>query len=302
MNLGIDLCGVALKSPIMPASGTFGFGRDFEPFYDIASLGAVCTKGLTLVERAGNEPPRITETPSGILNSVGLQNPGIDAFLTHELPWLLHKGIPIVANIAGWSVDDFVALARRLDDTDVALLEVNVSCPNVHAYGRVFGADEKSIAEVTSAVRHATTKPIMIKLSPNVSDIAACGRAAEEAGADALSLINTLTGIAIDVHTRRLVLANGTGGLSGPAIRPIALHMCHQVAHNVSIPIVGMGGIMTGEDVAAFLLAGCRAVQIGTANLSNPMACPRILAELEAYMRQQHVEDVNDLVGTLITD
>lgn len=300
MKLSVDLCGVRLKNPIIPASGTFGFGRELAHFYDLSLPGAVATKGLTLRERAGNPPPRIAETPSGILNAVGLQNPGVDAFIAQELPWLLSQGAVVIANIAGGDIEEYCEIARRLDGTGVAILELNVSCPNLQAGGRVFGADCGSVAAVTRAVRAATGKPLMVKLSPNAGDIVSVARAAEQSGADAVSLINTLTGMAIDVHTRRPVLANVTGGLSGPAVRPVALHMAHQTARAVSIPVVGMGGVMTGEDAAAFLLAGCRAVQVGTANLSDPMACPRILGELEEYMRRQAVGDVNELVGALL--
>lgn len=302
LDLSVSLCGITLKNPIIPASGTFGFGRDLARYYDIAALGAVATKGLTLAPRAGNPAPRIAETPSGILNAVGLQNPGVEAFLERELPWLLQQGVVVIANIAGGTTAEYRELARRLDDSGAAMLELNISCPNVHAGGRVFGADPQSVAEVTAAVRRQTNKPLMVKLSPNVADIAEAARAAESAGADALSLINTLTGMAVDVKTRRPILANQTGGLSGPAVRPVALRMCHQAARAVKIPVVGMGGVESGEDAAAFLLVGCAAVQVGTANLRDPLACPRILAELEHYMKEQGVERVGDLVGGLITD
>lgn len=300
MNLSVSLCGVTLKNPIIPASGTFGFGREFAAYYDLSLLGAVATKGITLRPRDGNPPVRIAETPSGVLNAVGLQNPGVDAFVRDELPWLLGQGAVVVANISGEDVEEYCELARRLDETGVAMLELNVSCPNLRAAGRVFGADCASVAAVTRAVRAATTKPLMVKLSPNVGDIVSTAQAAEEAGADAVSLINTLTGMEIDVHTRRPVLANVTGGLSGPAIRPVALRMAYQTARAVSIPVVGMGGVMTGEDAAAFLLAGCRAVQVGTANLADPTACPRIIGELKEYLRRHAVDDVNALVGALL--
>lgn len=300
MNFSVNLCGVVLKNPVIPASGTFGFGREFAGFYPLSLPGAVATKGITLRPRAGNPPPRVAETPSGMLNAVGLQNPGVDEFIGRELPWLLSQGAVVVANIAGENAQEYCEIARRLDNTGVAVIELNVSCPNVHDGGRVFGADCGSVAAVTRAVRAATKKPLAVKLSPNVGDIAEVAKAAEEAGADAVSLINTLTGMAIDVHTRRPVLANVTGGLSGPAVRPVALRMAYQAARAVKIPVVGMGGVMTGEDAAAFLLAGCRAVQVGTANLSDPMACPRILKELEEYMKLQGVEDVNELIGALI--
>lgn len=302
MNLSINLCGVTLKNPIIPASGTFGFGREFSRYYDIARLGAVATKGITPLPREGNPPVRITETPSGILNAVGLQNPGVDAFIDEELPWLLEQGATVIANVSGNTVDEYAQLAEALDPTGIALLEVNVSCPNVHANGCVFGSNPDTIRDVARAVRAATQKPFLLKLSPNVADIAEAARAAEEGGADGISLINTLTGMAIDIRTRRPVLANVTGGLSGPAVRPVALRMCYQAAKAVSIPVVGMGGIMTGEDAVAFLLAGCTAVQVGTANLSDPMACPRILAELEAYCAENGVSDIRELIGGLIVE
>ncbi len=302
MNLSVNLCGISLKNPIISASGTFGFGREFARYYDISRLGAVATKGITPLPRIGNPPARITETPSGILNAVGLQNPGIDAFIQDELPWLLGQGAVVIANVSGNTVEEYAALAQKLDSTGISLLEVNVSCPNVHACGRVFGGSPETIREVTRAVRAATRKPVLVKLSPNVADITEAAKAAEEGGADGLSLINTLTGMAIDTKTRRPVLANLTGGLSGPAVRPVALRMCYQAAQAVSIPVVGMGGVMTGEDAVMFLLAGCTAVQVGTANLADPMACVRILTELEEYMQQNGIADVNELIGGLITE
>lgn len=299
-SLAVNLCGVPLKNPIIPASGTFGYGREFAPYYDIARLGAIAAKGVTPLPRAGNPPVRIAETTGGILNAVGLQNPGIDVFLQRELPWMLAQGATVIANIAGNTVQEYAGLAARLQGSGVALLEVNVSCPNVHGGGRVFGASAQSIAEVTAAVRRATDLPVMLKLSPNVTDIVELARAAEQSGADAVSLINTFTGMAIDPVSRRMVLANGTGGLSGPAVKPVALRMCYQVAQAVSIPVVGMGGIMSGRDAAEFLLAGCTAVQVGTANLTDPMACVRILDELADFLAEQGVDDVNNFIGGLL--
>jgi dihydroorotate dehydrogenase (NAD+) catalytic subunit len=302
MDLSVNLCGIALKNPIIPASGTFGFGREISSFYDLSRLGALNTKGLTLHPRIGNEPPRIAESPSGVLNAVGLQNPGIDAFLRDELPFMLVQGPPVIANIAGETVEEFALLAEKLDCSGVAMLEVNVSCPNVSKGGRVFGADCQSIEAVTTAVKRSTCLPVMVKLSPNVGDIVSMAKAAESSGADAVSLINTLTGMAIDVATRRSVLANVTGGLSGPAIRPVALRMAWQAVNAVSIPVVGMGGIMTGEDAAAFLLAGCTAVEVGTAHLRSPTACIDILSELETLMQKQGVSSLRTLIGALRTD
>ena len=301
-DLSVSLCGVTLKNPIIAASGTYGFGRDFTRFYDISRLGAISAKGVTPKARAGNPPVRIVETPSGILNAVGLQNPGIDAFLETELPWMLEQGATVICNISGNTIEEFCEMTRKLDNSGVAFIEVNVSCPNVHEGGKVFGSDPESILAVTQAVRCCTKKPIMIKLSPNVADIAEMAVAAQEGGADSVSLINTITGMAIDVNTRRPVLGNITGGMSGPAVRPVALRMCYQVAQAVSIPVVGMGGIMTGEDAVMFLLAGCTAVQVGTANLADPMACVRIVDELEEYMNRKGIKRVEELVGALITE
>lgn len=301
-DLSVSLCGVTLKNPIIAASGTYGFGRDFTRFYDISRLGGISAKGVTPTERTGNPPVRIVETPSGILNAVGLQNPGIDAFLETELPWMLEQGAMVICNISGNTIEEFCGMARKLDNSGVAFIEVNVSCPNVHAGGKVFGSNPESIQAVTQAVRGCTKKPIMIKLSPNVADIAEMAVAAQEGGADSVSLINTITGMAIDVNTRRPVLGNMTGGMSGPAVRPVALRMCYQAAQAVSIPVVGMGGIMTGEDAVMFLLAGCTAVQVGTANLADPMACVRIIDELEDYMNRKGIKRVEELVGALITE
>ncbi len=302
MDMSVNLCGMTLKNPVFPASGTFGFGREISAFYDLSRLGALNTKGLTLHARIGNEPPRIAETPSGVLNAVGLQNPGVDAFILNELPFMLRLGPPVIANIAGETVEEFVLLAKRLDDSGISMLEVNVSCPNVQKGGQVFGSDCQSIEAVTRAVKKSTRLPVMVKLSPNVGDIVSMAKAAEASGADAVSLINTLTGMAIDVVSRRPVLANITGGLSGPAVKPVALRMAWQVANAVSVPVVGMGGIFTGEDAAAFLLAGCTAVQVGTAHLRSPTACSYIIDELEDYMIKQGITQLNTLIGALRTD
>ncbi len=300
MNMGVEICGVKLKNPIIAASGTFAFGREYARFFDISLLGGIAVKGLTLEPRFGNPPPRIAETPSGVLNAVGLQNPGVNAFLREELSWLREKNLAVIVNIAGNTAEDYCEMARRVSVDGVDIVELNISCPNVKQGGVAFGNSPQGVAAITGAVRAACKKPLMVKLSPNVQSIADCARAAEGAGADALSLINTLTGMAIDVNTRRPVLGNVTGGLSGPAIRPVALRMAFEAARAVSIPVVGSGGIQNGEDAAAFLLAGCRAVQIGTANLSDPYACTKAVFGLEAYLKRQKLEDVNDLVGGLI--
>ncbi|MDR1916720.1 MAG: dihydroorotate dehydrogenase [Synergistaceae bacterium] len=301
MTLETELCGVLLKNPMIAASGTFGFGEEYSELYDISCWGAISVKGLTNRPRSGNPPHRIAETASGMLNSVGLENPGVDAFMRNELPRLARQGIPIIANVAGSTIDDYRESVGKLSDSPVSIIELNISCPNVREGGVQFGTSPERVREVTSAVRSCTSKPLMIKLSPNVSDISEIARAAEDAGADAISLINTITGMAIDAKTRRPILANVTGGLSGPAIKPVALRMVWQAAAAVSIPIVGMGGIMNADDVAQFMLAGARAVMIGTANIVDPMAGPRILAEIENFMQENEISDIRELVGGLRT-
>jgi dihydroorotate dehydrogenase (NAD+) catalytic subunit len=301
-DMAVNLCGVVLKNPLIAASGTFGFGREYDELYDISIWGAISVKGLTNEPRAGNRPHRIAESASGMLNSVGLQNPGVDAFIRDELPRLCERGVTVIANVAGSTVEDCCEAARKLSDAPVALVELNISCPNVKQGGVLFGTRPESAYEVSSAVRKCCAHPLMIKLSPNVTDITAIARAARDAGADAVSLINTITGMAIDATSRKPVLANVTGGLSGPAVKPIALRMVWQTAQTVSIPVVGMGGISTGEDAAEFLIAGARAVMIGTANIADPMAGPRILRELNDFAQKNGVADVNDLVGSLKID
>ncbi|MDR3279236.1 MAG: dihydroorotate dehydrogenase [Synergistaceae bacterium] len=300
--MSVDLCGVKLKNPLIAASGTFGFGREYDELYDISCWGGISVKGLTNEPRTGNPPHRIAETSSGILNSVGLQNPGVDAFIREELPWLSRMGVVVIANVAGATTDDYTEAVRKLSDSPVDIIELNISCPNVKEGGVHFGICPKSVSKVTGAVRKRCLKPLMVKLSPNVSDIASVARAAEDAGADAISLINTITGMAIDARTRRPILANITGGLSGPAIKPVALRMTWQASKAVAVPVVGMGGIDTGTDAAEFLIAGARAVMIGTANITDPTAGPRIRAELENFMSENGVDDANELVGSLRTD
>ena len=298
-DLSLELCGVYLKNPVIAASGTFGFGREYDALYDISLLGGVSVKGLSLKPRLGNPPPRIAETPSGMLNAVGLQNPGVERFIEEDLPWLLQKDLAVIANITGTTQEEYCRMAERLAPTGVHLLEMNISCPNVHEGGAAFGVKPESIYAITKAVKAAARQPLIVKLTPNVADIAENALAAEEAGADAISLINTLTGVAVDVHARRMILANNTGGLSGPAVRPIALRMVWQCARRVHIPIVGMGGIETGEDAAAFMLCGAKAVMVGAANFTDPMACPRIVRELDAYCDAQGVARAQELVGTV---
>ncbi|MDR1885615.1 MAG: dihydroorotate dehydrogenase [Synergistaceae bacterium] len=296
------LCGVELKNPLIAASGTFGFGREYDELYDISCWGAISVKGLTLRPRRGNPPGRIAETASGMLNSVGLQNPGVDAFIRDELPWLAAKGIPVIANVAGSSEEEYAEAVRRLSDSPVAMIELNISCPNVRQGGVSFGTSPERVYGITRLVRACTGLPLMVKLTPNVSDIAEAATAAEDAGADAVSLINTIIGMAIDTGTRRPVLANVTGGLSGPAIKPVALRMVWQAARAVSIPVVGMGGITTADDAVQFMIAGACAVMIGTANITDPMSGPRIIDDFRRYLEGEGISDPGALVGSLRTD
>lgn len=299
MNLSVDLCGKKLKNPLIAASGTFGFGREYGEFYSISLLGGVSTKGLTLLPREGNDAPRIAETPSGILNSVGLQNPGVEAFLRDDLPYLKQHDTCIIANIAGASYDDYCRMAEILSGSGVDMIEMNISCPNVKAGGVAFGVRPESVREITERVKAVCRVPLMVKLSPNVACIGDNAVAAEDGGADCISLINTITGMAVDLKTRRPILANVTGGLSGPCVKPVALRMVYECAQRVKIPIVGLGGITSAEDVIEFLLCGARAVQLGTVNLTDPLAGKRILEDLTNYLIQNKIEDVNELVGAL---
>ena len=298
-RLGVTLCGIELDNPVIPASGTFGYGKEFAELYDINILGTFSFKGTTKDPRLGNPVPRIAEAASGMLNAVGLQNPGVDHVIAHELPEMkafFHK--PVMANVSGFSVDDYVYTCEKLDkEPQVGWLEVNVSCPNVHGGGMSFGTDPKAAAEVTRAVKAVTTKPVLVKLSPNVTDIVAVARACEDAGADGLSLINTLLGLRLDLRTRKPILANTTGGLSGPAVFPIALRMVWQVSQAVRIPIVGLGGVSSAEDVLEMLLAGASAVQIGAANLRDPLVCLRILDALPGVMDRYGIENLTDIIG-----
>ena len=271
VNLSVDVAGMALRNPIMTASGTFGYGAEFAPYMDLQSIGAIVTKGLSLRPQAGNDTPRIIETPAGMLNAIGLQNVGIDAFVEKKVPFLRTVNTPCIANFFGNTVEEYAEMARRLDAIpEVAGLEMNISCPNVKCGGIQFGSDPVSAATVVAACRAACNKPLIVKLSPNVTDVVAMARACVDAGADSLSLINTLVGMAIDIKTRRPVLANTTGGLSGPAIKPVALRMVWQVAQAVKVPLIGIGGIMSATDVVEFLLAGATAVQVGTASFVTP--------------------------------
>ena len=299
-DLSVEIAGIKLRNPIMTASGTFGYGSEFAPYMDLESIGAIITKGLSLSPRAGNPTPRIVETPGGMLNAIGLQNVGIDAFISEKLPFLRTVATPVIVNIYGNTPEEYGELARRLDSLkEVAGVEVNISCPNVKQGGIVFGTDPTAAYEVVKLVRDATIKPVIVKLSPNVTDIARMANACADAGADALSLINTLTGMAIDLAMRRPLLANITGGLSGPAIKPVALRMVWQVARAVKLPIIGIGGIMTATDALEFILAGATAVQVGTANFLDPTASHTIARDMERYLLDNNIADVKELIGAL---
>ena len=303
LDLSVNLGGIRMANPVMTASGTFGYAKEFEGLVDLNRLGAIVVKGLSLAPARGNAPPRIVETPCGMLNAIGLENVGLDAFIAQKLPFLRNLSTPVIANLYGRSVDEYAQLAARLDGQEgIAGLEVNISCPNVKAGGVAFGVDPDAAARVVTAVRRATGLPVIVKLSPNVTDIAAIARRVEAAGADALSLINTLTGMAIDIETRRPRLANITGGLSGPAIRPVAVRMVWQVARAVSVPVVGIGGIMNAADAIEFFIAGAAAVQIGTANFINPAVSVEIVDGIALYMRRHGITRIRDLVGTLRID
>ena len=299
-RMAVSIGGLRLKNPVMTASGTFGYGDEYAPYVDLNCLGAVVVKGLSLEPRAGNPPPRIMETPCGMLNAVGLQNIGVKAFIREKLPFLRDHDVAVVANIFGESVEEYAAVAGLLGRAEgVHALEVNISCPNVKRGGVAFGTDPDMAAEVTRAAKAATDLPVIVKLTPNVTDVAGIAAAVEAAGADAVSLINTLTGMSVDIERRVPHLRNVTGGLSGPAIRPVALRMVWQVARRVSIPVIGLGGIMTARDALEFLIAGARAVQVGTAHFVQPCACEEVLSGIEAYLERHGIEDVNDVIGSL---
>ena len=299
MNTAVDLCGIRLTNPVIAASGTFGFGEDFARLYDLNCLGSFSFKGTTLLARDGNLTPRIADCPAGLLNAVGLQNPGVDRVISEELPKIAaYFQKPVMANVSGFSVGDYVKVCEMLDSQpQIGWLEVNISCPNVHGGGMAFGTSCQAVGEVTRAVRKVTTKPLIVKLSPNVTDIAEVARACEAEGADGLSLINTLLAMRINLKTRRPLLNNNTGGLSGPAVFPVALRMVYQVYEAVRIPIVGIGGISSAEDVLEMMLAGATAVQVGSANLVNPFACRDIVQALPETMAKYNIEDINDIIG-----
>ncbi len=297
VDLSVELAGVRLKNPIVVASGTFGFGREYGQFYDLSELGGICAKGLTLHRREGNPPPRIAETPMGILNSVGLQNPGVDDFIARELPELRRHDLVVIANISGNTPEEYGIMCEKLSAAGVDLIEVNISCPNVKAGGLAYGTKPELAAEVTKVAKAHAAVPVMVKLSPNVTDITEIARAVADAGADALSLINTLRGMRIDVNTRRPILKMNTGGLSGPAVLPVAVRMVWEVACAVDLPILGMGGVAKGEDAAQLMLAGASAVAVGTACFADPYAPLKVRDELAQIARRQGLDKVSDLTG-----
>jgi dihydroorotate dehydrogenase (NAD+) catalytic subunit len=299
IDLSINLLGEKLKNPIIAASGTFAFGDYFDEYFDINRLGGISLKALTGKKRDGNSTPRIAETPSGVLNSVGLQNPGVDTFISDIYPKIKDLDTCLIANVSGSSIEEYIEVIEKLNDTDIKVIELNISCPNVKKGGLQFGADEKAAYEATFQARKATSKKMMVKLTPNVTDITKIAKAVEDAGADAISLVNTFAAMAIDVRKRTPILANGMGGLSGPAIKPIAVRMVNQVYNAVKVPVVGMGGIMTGEDVAEFMIAGATAVMVGTANMITPDMSMTILDELNKFMIDEKIERVSELTGSL---
>ncbi len=298
-ELSVKLCGVTLRNPVIAASGTFGFGREYDEVYDISVIGGVSTKGMTLAPRAGNPVPRIAEGDSVILNAVGLQNPGVEHFIKHDLQFLKDKGVAVIANVAGRSFDEYGEICGRLDGL-VDFVELNISCPNVKAGGMAFGIKPESIREVTRIAKSALKRtPLMVKLSPNVESIPVNAQAAQNGGADCISLINTLTGMAVDIERRKPIIANNTGGVSGAGIKPVALRMVYEAAHSVEVPVIGMGGITCGKDVIAFMMAGARAVQVGTANFTDVYAMPRIIRETNDWLDGHGIADVNEIVNTL---
>lgn len=297
MKTSVTLAGVTFKNPVTTASGTFGSGMEYSEYVDLSRLGAVTTKGVSSIPWPGNPTPRVAETYGGMLNAIGLQNPGVDIFINRDVPFLKKYDTKIIVNVVGKTTEEYCDVVERLAECDVDMLEINISCPNVKEGGIAFGQDPKCVEAITSELKKRAKQPIIMKLSPNVTDITEMARAAQAGGADALSLINTLTGMKIDIHRRAFLLANKTGGLSGPAIKPIALRMVYQVAQAVRLPIIGMGGIATAEDALEFIMAGASMVAVGTANFINPTATTDILEGIEAYMKQYQINDINDLIG-----
>ena len=299
MNTCVKIAGVTFKNPVITASGTFGFGKEYAEFYPLSALGGICTKGLTIEERQGNPSPRVAETPAGMLNSVGLQNPGVDYYLQHYDKWLSQQGTVVIANIAGHKLEDYSAMARKISESRADMVELNISCPNVKQGGMAFGVLPSSVEKVTAAVVKVCKKPVITKLSPNVANIADNARAAEAGGAAAVSLINTLSGMAVNWKTRRPILANNNGGMSGPCVKPVALKMVWDCFNAIQIPVIGLGGITSYTDVLEFMICGARAVQVGTANFTSPTAAYDIVRDLAEYVKQNDI-DINDLVGSLI--
>ncbi len=298
-DLSVKVAGVEFANPLIAASGTFGFGMEYGEFYPLSVLGGISCKGITLKRRDGNPPPRIAETPSGMLNAVGLQNPGVDVFIKEDLPWLKKQNTVIIANIAGNTIEEYCEMAEKLSETDVDMIELNISCPNVKHGGVQFGTSCESVGNITAEVRKHCKKPLIIKLSPNVTDIASIAQSAEANGADAISMINTLTGMRIDINSRRPIIHNNTGGMSGPAVFPIAVRMVWQVANAVKLPIIGMGGISTWEDAVEMLIAGATALQIGTVLFSDPYAPIKISEGLNAFLDKNGIKSVTELTGTI---
>ncbi len=299
MNTAVTIAGTTFKNPVMTASGTFGSGMEYGEFVDLNRLGAVVTKGVANVPWPGNPTPRVAEVYGGMLNAIGLQNPGIDTFLKRDLPFLEQYDTGVIVNVCGKSIEDYLDVVEKLGDTSVDMLEINVSCPNVKEGAIAFGQDPKMLTEITSRIKKISKKPIIMKLSPNVTDIAEMARAAEAAGADAISLINTITGMKIDVERRKFVLANKTGGLSGPAIKPVAVRMVYQASHAVKIPVIGMGGIATAEDALEFILAGATAIAVGAMNFVDPYTTVKVVEGIEDYMRRHDIEDIKTLIGAV---
>lgn len=300
MNTEIEFCGMKMKNPVTAASGTFGYGREFAQYIDLNKLGGIVTKGTSLKPRPGNKAPRVCETASGMLNSIGLQNPGVEHFMEQDLPWLRSFDTKIIVNACGSSVEEYVELAKVLNTLDIDAVELNLSCPNVKAGCMAFGTSYEGVKEVTTQVRkELTSKPLIVKLTPNVTDIVSPAKGAEDAGADGVSLINTLLGMKIDIDKRKPVLANNTGGLSGPAVKPVAVRMVYQVAQAVNIPILGLGGIVTGEDVIEFMLAGATAVSIGTGNFISPDVSIKAIEDIEKYMKKHNIENLKDIIGSV---
>lgn len=299
MNTSVNLAGIKMKNPVTVASGTFGYGREFEEFIDLNKLGGICTKGTSLKPRPGNKPPRVYETTAGMLNSIGLQNPGVEYFMNNDLPYLKKFDTAIIVNACGSSIDEYVELAKVLNTLDIDGVELNLSCPNVKAGCMAFGTTYEGVKEVTTQVRKVLDKPLIVKLTPNVTDITLPAKGAQDAGADGVSLINTLLGMSIDTHTRRPHLANNMGGLSGPAVKPVAVRMVYQVAQAVNIPILGLGGIVTANDAIEFMLAGASAVSIGTGNFVAPDVSIKVVDGIEEYMKKYGIDDINNIVGTV---